>query len=299
MVKKWVDRATMQDHLAVIGVVFSVAVVGYVGYHALAFVHTYRETLAALNTTTDALIKTTAALHEQRQMSSDFLAKWRSEQVRNDEFAHQISGLTTTVGQLDKLSKTDRELLQKYSKVYFLNENFVPSQLSDIAQEFLYRKEKPEQFHARGKPYLENLLRDANNNGAGILILSGYRSFGAQTSLKVNYTVVFGAGTANQFSADQGYSEHQLGTTVDFTTSKIGEVLEGFEKTPAYSWLTQNAHRYGFILSYPDGNTFYEFEPWHWRYVGVELATRLFNEKKNFYSYDQREIDTYLVKIFD
>jgi D-alanyl-D-alanine carboxypeptidase len=60
-----------------------------------------------------------------------------------------------------------------------------------------------------------------------------------------------------------------------------------------------NAYKYGFTLSYPKGNTSYVFEPWHWRFVGVKLATDLHNQGKNFYDLDQRSIDAYLVNFFD
>lgn len=111
--------------------------------------------------------------------------------------------------------------------------------------------------------------------------------------------MVYGAGTANSFSADQGYSEHQLGTAVDIITPGLGGVLDGFDKTNAYQWMLQNAYKYGFILSFPQNNGYYVYEPWHWRFVGVKIATDLHNQNMHFYDMDQRVIDTYLVSIFD
>ena len=108
----------------------------------------------------------------------------------------------------------------------------------------------------------------------------------------------YGSG-ANSFSADQGYSEHQLGTAIDFTTLELGSDFSSFEKTDAYKWLLDNAYEYGFILSYPKDNTYYQFEPWHWRFVGKSLANTLHQENKNFYDVDQRTIDSYLISIFD
>nr|MBP9757535.1 M15 family metallopeptidase [Candidatus Paceibacterota bacterium] len=128
---------------------------------------------------------------------------------------------------------------------------------------------------------------------------SAYRSFDTQETLKEGYKVRYGAGTANSFSADQGYSEHQLGTTLDFTMPELGTGLVGFDKTPGFPWLKDHAHEYGFILSYPKGNGHFVFEPWHWRYVGVELASRLHQEGKSFYDLDQRLIDTYLISFND
>ncbi|NIQ05864.1 MAG: M15 family metallopeptidase, partial [Candidatus Korarchaeota archaeon] len=80
----------------------------------------------------------------------------------------------------------------------------------------------------------------------------------------------------------QGYSEHQLGTTVDLTTTEIGGPYESFAGTEAYEWLQKHAHRYGFILSYPEENEFYIFEPWHWRFVGTDLARDLERHDETF-----------------
>ena len=148
-------------------------------------------------------------------------------------------------------------------------------------------------------PFLTKMLDDANNASVIIQITSAYRSFSMQAAIKSSHLMKYGAG-ANSFSADQGYSEHQLATTVDLTTPNLEPILDiKFETTPASVWLINNAYKYGFILSYPRNNTYYQYEPWHWRFVGVELATKLHNENKYFYDLTQREIDTYLAKIFD
>jgi D-alanyl-D-alanine carboxypeptidase len=210
----------------------------------------------------------------------------------------QVEGTAKTVGTLEKLSKIDPEVLQKYSKVYFLNENYNPQAVTALEPQYLYHDNRPESIESRVYPHLISLLNAAKNSGIELYVKSAYRSFDEQGALKNNYSVTYGTG-ANAFSADQGYSEHQLGTTVDFITTGLGGQLQGFHGTNAYTWLQNNAHLYGFILSYPQGNAFYIFEPWHWRYVGVPLASYLYTNKKSFYDLDQREIDTYLVTIYD
>ncbi len=228
-----------------------------------------------------------------------------SERAKNQLFQNQIQnisgvvgGLSGTVGELKKLSETDKELLQKYSKTYFLNEHYVPSALSIISAEYIYDKNKPQQFHTNGLSFLERMFQAAAGENIILKIVSAYRSFNTQSSVKAGYKITYGSG-ANQFSADQGYSEHQLGTAVDFTSSVTSEVFSGFEKTNSYKWLGQNAYKFGFVLSYPSNNTYYQFESWHWRFVGVALATKLYNENKYFYELPQRDIDGYLVNIFD
>ena len=107
---------------------------------------------------------------------------------------------------------------------------------------------------------MEKIITAGNADGVSLLAQSAYRSFQTQAILKSNYKVIYGVGTANSFSADQGYSEHQLGTAIDFTTGKTSGALEGFNKTPEYKWMTDNAYKYGFILSYPQGNKYYKYE---------------------------------------
>lgn len=220
------------------------------------------------------------------------------ERNKNKAFEGQIQFIKEQVGGISKLVSLDKKLLEKYSKVYFLNENYAPQKLSLINSKYVYNKSKQEYIHSNVLPFLEKLLNDAINNGINLRIISAYRSFAEQSGLKSTYRIIYGSG-ANQFSADQGYSEHQLGTTVDFTTEELGNNFEKFDKTNAYTWLKNNAHKYGFILSYPQNNKYYIFEPWHWRFVGIKLATHLYNNNQNFYDLDQKEIDQYLIYIFD
>lgn len=256
--------------------------------HAEAASHNYGTIIESLQKELANASSTNAAL----------AARLLSEEDRNNAYGREVQSLASNVALLEKLSKTDRELLQKYSDVYFLSDTFVPAPLADIQPSYIIPGKAPLQIHAHIKPHLEALLAAANTQGYPLSILSAYRSFGKQASLKEGYTVVYGIG-ANRFSADQGYSEHQLGSTVDFTTPSGAENLGVFEKSRTYTWLTENAHKYGFILSYPKNNKFFQFEPWHWRFVGRELATRLHHEGTHFYDLDQREINQYLVKIFD
>ena len=196
-------------------------------------------------------------------------------------------------------SKIDTELLQKYSKIFFLNEHYAPAQLSEVASSFVYNESKHLKLESHVIPYLNRMIEDALKDNVTLYVFSAYRSFNEQNALKNQYTITYGAGTANSFSADQGYSEHQLGTTVDLITPGLGGNLEGFDRTKAFEWMKTNAHRYGFILSYPQNNGFYVYEPWHWRFVGVILANDLHIMNKNFYDLDQRKIDEYLVNLFD
>ena len=244
------------------------------------------------------LAKLTETIIDSEADREDLESNLRQERLRNNEFEDQIEDIADTVTVLDKLSKTDGELLQKYSKVYFLNEHFVPERLSEINDRWKYDEERKHKLHDKVMPFFRNMMEEAEEDRIELKVVSAYRSFNEQEQLKGDYLVSYGEG-ANTFSADQGYSEHQLGTTIDLTVDEIGSNLDGFEKTEAYRWLSKNAYKYGFVLSYPADNQYYVFEPWHWRFVGTKLARTLDRADDHFYDRQQREIDEYLVSIFD
>lgn len=115
----------------------------------------------------------------------------------------------------------------------------------------------------------------AKKDGFNIYIVSGFRSYSTQKNLYNNYVKRDGAEKADTYSARAGHSEHQSGLAFD-----VNSVKNSFANTPEAAWLSDNCYKYGFILRYPKGKTNetgYIFEPWHFRYVGVELATKLYN----------------------
>ena len=273
----------------------------YWNYRLRAQNRVCKSTVVELEST---LATTTRNLEEMTRNSRNLLEALETEKQRSnflkeqsDAFGNAVQKLSGTVTTLEKLTKTDPELLSKYSKVYFLNEHYTPASLIRIPANYVWNG-KEEYLQGQAWRHLESLLKASKEAGAEVQIISAYRSFETQKDLKSRYKVTYGSG-ANTFSAEQGYSEHQLGTTVDFTTPVIGSVFEKFDTTTSFQWLKDNAYKFGFILSYPKGNAYYIYEPWHWRYVGVELATRLHNEGKSFYNLDQRDLGDYLGKFFD
>ena len=267
---------------------------GVFGYVSLQRAHTTSSVAAASSTA--QLQEKIVALSDSLYATQQGLA---AVQERLGGFENKVGDISGTVDVLEKLRNTDRELLQKYSKVFFLNEHYAPPRLSQVETQYTYNEARPEKVHAEIADYLEDMLNDAKDDNVALYVRSAYRSFEEQKALKSSYSVTYGAGTANAFSADQGYSEHQLGTTLDFSASRQESLTTAFEKTKAFEWLTKNAHKYGFVLSYPKGNSYYIYEPWHWRFVGKELADDLYDKEKYFYDLEQREIDEYLPTIFD
>lgn len=293
-------KSSIGNTIMAILLVATAAAASYVAHRLRAENGTLAAQISELG---DTLEETKKRLAEITQNSADLLVALSAEQQKSGFLSEQASTfslavqkLSGTVLDLEELRKTDPELLIKYSKVYFLNEHYTPEKLALVPKEYIHNEE--EYLHARALPYLENLLKSAKSAGVELLLISAFRSFETQKDLKSQYKVMYGSG-ANTFSAEQGYSEHQLGTTVDFTTPVLGANFSKFDATEAFLWLTQNAHTFGFILSYQKGNAYYIYEPWHWRFVGVELAAKLHAEGKRFYDMDQRELNRYLGKIFE
>ena len=116
---------------------------------------------------------------------------------------------------------------------------------------------------------------DATSLGLNIWIQSGYRSYELQTTLYNNYVNRDGKLAADTYSARPGHSEHQTGLAFDLNT-----ITDDFQYTDEGKWINDNCYKYGFILRYPKDKerfTGYKYESWHLRYVGIELATKLYN----------------------
>lgn len=117
---------------------------------------------------------------------------------------------------------------------------------------------------------------DATDLGLNIYISSGYRSYYDQKYIYENYVKRDGKEEADTYSARAGHSEHQTGLAFDLNT-----INAAFAKTEEGKWVSQNCYKYGLVLRYPEGKsdiTGYIYESWHLRYVGIELATKLYND---------------------
>ncbi|MDR6438577.1 D-alanyl-D-alanine carboxypeptidase [Paenarthrobacter nicotinovorans] len=133
-------------------------------------------------------------------------------------------------------------------------------------------------MRAEAAAWLNGLFQGAADAGTGGLsIVSGYRSYATQTQVYWGYVNAYGQAYADTISARPGYSEHQTGLAMDIGNAAGSCGLSTcFGDTAAGKWVAANAHKYGFIVRYPNGytgTTGYSYEPWHLRYVGVDLAT--------------------------
>ena len=131
----------------------------------------------------------------------------------------------------------------------------------------------------------KQLASDAKDEGYTIVGISGYRSYQTQATLYQRYVNKDGRVLADSYSARAGHSEHQTGLAID-VASKDPNILT-FEQSTAFAWMLEHAHAYGFILRYPKGKeqiTGYKYEPWHYRFVGVDLALEI---KKSGMTFDE------------
>jgi D-alanyl-D-alanine carboxypeptidase len=129
---------------------------------------------------------------------------------------------------------------------------------------------------------LRAMAAAARRAGSGIKVKSAYRSYSQQASLYRAEIRRYGLKRGRESVARPGHSEHQLVTTIDFTSAGSGSpwAYNDWAKTKAGSWMKRNAWKFGWIMSYPDGKkakVCYRYEPWHYRYVGREIAADVHN----------------------
>ncbi|MEG0832396.1 MAG: M15 family metallopeptidase [Oscillospiraceae bacterium] len=125
----------------------------------------------------------------------------------------------------------------------------------------------------------DDMFAAASKDGIYLYIGSGFRSYSTQESIFNNFVSQLGFDEASKISAEPGHSEHQSGLAMDLGGATPDTFLRTvFSETVEYAWLTDHADDYGFIERYPNGKTDktgYDYEPWHYRYVGVELAQKI------------------------
>lgn len=125
---------------------------------------------------------------------------------------------------------------------------------------------------------VEQMVAAAAAEGVSMHIISGFRDYGLQQGLYNKYVARDGQAAADTYSARPGHSEHQTGLAIDFDDHGNCYLNACFAETAAGKWLSANAAKFGFINRYPAGTesiTGFQFEPWHYRYVGPELAAEM------------------------
>lgn len=184
-----------------------------------------------------------------------------------------------------KLVDNENDITLLVNKYNYLNENYVPNDLTLINPKYTTRENK---LRAQAASSFEALAADALKDGIKIYAASSYRSYSYQKNLYNYYVSIDGIEEADTYSARPGFSEHQTGLAVDI--ANINKILIE-ENDKEFTWLKNNAHKYGFILRYQKSTekiTGYIYEPWHYRYVGTELASYIYSNNITYDEYIAR-----------
>lgn len=167
-------------------------------------------------------------------------------------------------------SKDELILVNKYNQ---LPKDYAPEDLTDISVQYCYGDN--EVSNEVYQKYI-SMYNAAKEEDLYLIITSAFRDYEFQDQLWNQYAKSQGEEWADSVAARAGHSEHQTGLTLDIVTYNSN--MNDFENTDEFKWLQKHAHEYGFIMRYPKDKediTGYDYESWHYRYVGVETATKI------------------------
>lgn len=175
------------------------------------------------------------------------------------------------------------------------DKSYIPSDLVELPKEISKYENLCVKEEARDALIL--MIDEAKKEKLFIKVSSGFRDYSTQKSI-LETNIKSGNKNATKLVAKPGYSEHQLGVAVDLTSPSIENIsaTSKFGKTKESAWLKENAYKYGFIESYPEGKegtTGYLYEPWHYRYVGIDNALLIHESGKTineFFSEEQEQL---------
>lgn len=178
------------------------------------------------------------------------------------------------------------------NKTHSLSEDYAPADLIPVNIPFAHVGDDSRNYMRRpAAKALETMFRDAEAAGLHPIGVSGFRSYERQKHIYTSNLAVKGEMHTSLYSAKPGQSEHQTGLAMDISSPSVQSALTtDVENTPEGRWLRHNADAYGFTLRYPAGKehiTGYAYEPWHFRYVGKNLAAFLKKEGLTLEEYYQ------------
>lgn len=196
----------------------------------------------------------------------------------NAEYESQTSGEKVHISDID--IEADESITKLVNKTYGFKDSYTPDDLVTVDVPTVLDNNEINQLRKVAADALADMFAEAKKEGVKLYARSGYRSYETQVELFNNYAKQHGEEEANQFSAKPGHSEHQTGLVMDVTSESVDFALkESFGETKEGKWLQNHAHEFGFIIRYPKGKediTGYTYEPWHIRYLGKDVATKVF-----------------------
>ncbi|MFL2123704.1 D-alanyl-D-alanine carboxypeptidase family protein [Marinilactibacillus psychrotolerans] len=183
----------------------------------------------------------------------------------------------------------DSNILKLVNKKYSLSEDYIPEDLVNLEVPTVLENAEVNQLSKEAADALKEMIDYAKEENIDILARSGYRSYKTQVQLFDNYVANHGEEAANQFSARPGESEHQTGLSIDVTSESVSyQLSESFGETIEGVWIKENAHKFGFIIRYPEGKeeiAGYQYEPWHLRYIGNDMAQNIYESGLTYEEY--------------
>ncbi len=231
--------------------------------------------------------KTVAFMHEPYYIH-EYLERYLNYSNNHQDF-ETSSVITNVNSNLDYAFYTqdytvdlDKRYLILVNKYYKLSSDYVPDNLVTIEAKY----GKSLSLESTVYEQYKLMWNAAKQEGLNLYICSPYRSYSTQLGLYNNYVAQDGKVAADTYSARAGYSEHQTGLAFDVITPT--STLATFQYTKEFEWIKVHAHEYGFILRYPEGKEYltgYVYEPWHYRYVGVDVATKIYETGLTYEEY--------------
>lgn len=174
-------------------------------------------------------------------------------------------------------------LLILVNKEHAIDENYKPEDLASLRYFAADRSEAGRYLRQEAADQFHKMVEAAAAEGHEIVVTTAYRSYAFQKTLYDNYVNNEGQEAADKFSARPGTSEHQTGLAADVSSPSVGYSLSyEYDEQPEGKWLAENAHRFGFIIRYPEDKTDitgYNYEPWHIRYVGEAVAKEIYEKQ--------------------
>ncbi|MBU8771195.1 MULTISPECIES: M15 family metallopeptidase [Cytobacillus] len=223
---------------------------------------------------------------KEEENSAEEAGNEGKEEIQNDPLSLEAAYFNDVkVVDGRNIIQNPENVMALVNKQFSLPDGYEPSKLMIPDVAFSYGKLDLEKSYLRqdAAQALEKLFTGALNEGVELFAVSGYRSFTRQSQVFEAEVSKVGKEKAVQAVAIPGSSEHQTGLSMDISSRSANlELSEEFGETREGKWLAENAHRYGFILRYPKGKegiTGYKYEPWHFRYVGTEAATVIYEKK--------------------
>ncbi|NLP30760.1 MAG: M15 family metallopeptidase [Clostridiales bacterium] len=212
-----------------------------------------------------------------------------NEEVREPQEEISDIDLEEEKDRQDRLEAEERGLLILVNKQNHLEADYKPDDLEPIRYYASDRSSGSRFMRAEAAEHFHKLVEAAKEEGYEIVMTTAYRSYSFQKILWDNYVAREGEEAANRFSARPGQSEHQTGLAVDISSPSVNYALtEDFADTDEGIWIAENAHKFGFIIRFPQGKehiTGYLYEPWHLRYVGEKVATRIYEQELTLEEY--------------